>query len=256
MTLDINTQIAKGDNAGSRVVRTQSTRIVTSTNEQDVWEGSAALLANELLQFQTSSFTVSVVSTSANDTSAGSGTRQITVVGVKSDLTRGIEVIIMNGLTPVVGVTSWVRINFCLDTAQGTYYDGSALGVGSNNGDITISGGGTVQDVIPALSGRSASSHYTIELGRYGLLDTLRLSVDAKKASSFKIKIREEIDTISPPVKAINAGDSLLMVEGVVSMTFNPPIVIPEKADIWFTATPDAINTSVSVGYSMRVLTL
>src|SRR3972149_7552545 len=98
---------------------------VTAAGE-DVWQGT-----DVIIPFPSSSGeTVSIVSTSANDTSDGTGARQVVIHGLDVGGSEQSETVILSGTTPVVSTLSYIFINKFYVTT-----------VGSNNisvGDITI----------------------------------------------------------------------------------------------------------------------
>jgi hypothetical protein len=61
--------------------------------------------------FLTSSDTLSIVSTSANDTLGGTGANVVLIEGLDNEYRQIFEVINLNGLTPVTSVNSYLRVN-------------------------------------------------------------------------------------------------------------------------------------------------
>lgn len=93
----------------------------------------------------TSADTLDVVSSSANDTSAGTGVRTILITGIDENSELQTETVTMNGTTPVTTTNSWLGVNRVVSLTAGS--GGVAAGT------ITIDdNGGTVgtQATIPA----------------------------------------------------------------------------------------------------------
>jgi hypothetical protein len=110
----------------------------------------------------------SLVSDSADDSSAGTGARTITVEGLDSNYEQISETVTTNGVTPVVSVgTDWFRINRAYNVTAGT---GEI-----NAGGITISIGGDTQAYIEATQGQTHQTHYTVPAGKYLMIRQYRI---------------------------------------------------------------------------------
>src|ERR1700722_11390468 len=77
----------------------------TPTAGTDVWEGASAY------PFQTVATKMEILSGSASDTAAGTGAQSMMVVGLDVNFNPISEVIVMNGVTPVQSVNTYLRIN-------------------------------------------------------------------------------------------------------------------------------------------------
>jgi hypothetical protein len=120
----------------------------------DVWEGGGNY------PFLVEASLLEVVSTSANDTAAGTGARTVTIVCLDSSYNQlAAETITLNGLTPVVSVSSCLRTNLFATVTSGSNR--------VNVGDITLRavGGGAIQGLIRAGYGFSRSAVYTVPNG-------------------------------------------------------------------------------------------
>jgi len=93
--------------------------------------------------YLTSASTLTLVSSSVNDTSAGTGARSLVIYGVDANRKTQIEVVALNGTTNVVTDTTWLGIN-----RASIYLAGSGL---ANDGNITITAttGGSTQGYMP-----------------------------------------------------------------------------------------------------------
>lgn len=122
--------------------------------------GSA--ITNTLIQTQDGSalrvpqsVQMSVASTSANDTAGGSGARTIIIEYLNGSLDLSVEVLTLNGLTPVLTQATdirWVQNIFVATAGNG----------GVAAGAISISHSGVVYDQIPAGDRASHSSFYRV----------------------------------------------------------------------------------------------
>jgi hypothetical protein len=104
--------------------------------------------------FLSSPASFNVISTSANDTAAGTGARTIEVQGLDANYFELNEQVTLNGLTQVSLVNQFIRINRAFVVSSGTGL--------SNAGDVSIRQGTIVFNTIPASLGQTQSSIYTV----------------------------------------------------------------------------------------------
>lgn len=187
---------------------------------------------------------VEIVSSSANDTSAGSGARSVTITGLNSSFVLQSETIATNGTSAVAAANNYIRVFSAVVASSGTYG-------ASNAGNITIrqSGAGTSFAVIGTGIGRSQSSHYCVPSG-YGLyLDTLIISPDTGKSMNVRAYSRSSADDVAAPYSSpiiISQFDGLLY---PLQFDVDSPVTLASKTDLWFTGLVAASTSSVSVQY-------
>lgn len=130
-----------------------------------------------------------IVSTSANDSAAGTGARTVMITGLTSAFAPVSETIALNGLTPVTTVNSYYRINSLNVATVGA--------LSSNEGEIVLRAlaAGPRRFTIPATFGRGQSCIYTVPAGFNGwLLDGFFSQLEATGAQSscgFQLYTRE-----------------------------------------------------------------
>ncbi len=142
-----------------------------------------------------------VLSSSANDTSAGTGARTVTVIYIDNDGTVDSQVVTMNGTTPVALTDT--SISRVLDFYCSSYGSG-----GTSAGNITIRAVTGPINRCQILSGRSraAPGRFTIPEGYVGVYKGFALSNTTVSASA-PSKIDYEIEAeINPLTGAYNAG--------------------------------------------------
>lgn len=94
------------------------TALSTATTGDDLWEGAATTL---VYPNQSTGEQVTVVSTNANDTLAGSGVQKVDIHYLDASGNPQHEIVNMNGTTPVNTVATDIRfIQFC-HTSQGNF---------------------------------------------------------------------------------------------------------------------------------------
>ena len=237
LTKDFITEVAKGNVAGHSLVGRSARNPLIGTTIEDIWTigGTRTWL--------TANTTLEVLSDDANDTSAGSGARTVTVEGVQLDGTVVSQDVTMNGTTPVDLGTDIARVNKMFVKTAGAY--GATTG-GSNAGNIIcrVDGGGASQaeilleDTVP--EGASQTSHYSVPAGKTAYLIYATISVDDVRSSiDIFLRARQNYDNVSAPfdpVKTIMRFDGVNGTRPIVVGT--SPIggvdVFPEKTDIWF----------------------
>ena len=103
------------------------------TTQQTVAEGIPTSGSNLDITFPASAATLSIASTSANDTSAGTGARVVIIIGLDGDRTEITEIVATNGQTRVETTNTFLRVNQMLVISVGS--------TGSNEGIIYCSDG-------------------------------------------------------------------------------------------------------------------
>lgn len=102
-----------------------------------------------------SAITVQVVSTSVNDTAAGTGVRTVILYGLDSSFNEISETLTMNGTSAVTSVNQYIRFNFLHAATVGSISGFAA-------GDITLFNGATVYKKIVAGGNKDQTCHYTV----------------------------------------------------------------------------------------------
>lgn len=181
---DYSTEVSLG-NISNRANVTKFGRcgdIDTGTDPADLWgqviSGTPAQTSLYTGQTATGSETVSVVSSSTSDTSAGTGARTIVLSGLlRSDSSQyTTETVTLNGTTPVTTVNSWYRINRAFVQTVGSG--------GFNAGTITFNQSTTtsvVFGVIPIVNSiglnQSQIAAFTIPAGVFGIIKRVYMTV-------------------------------------------------------------------------------
>ena len=94
-------------------------------------------------QTPTTAQALEFVSDNANDTSAGTGARELTIVGLDSNWVEVSQTLVTNGTTAVALTTNLIRLYRWFVSSSGTY---ATEATSTHAGTLTIqaSGGGTV----------------------------------------------------------------------------------------------------------------
>ncbi len=117
----------------------------------DVWEGGGAY------PFPATAQTLEVLSSSANDTAAGTGARTVSVSCLDAGYNQeALQTVSLNGITPVALTNQCLRVNVFTTATSGSGH--------VNAGDLTlrVAGGGTTLAIARAGYGFSRSAVYTV----------------------------------------------------------------------------------------------
>lgn len=196
--------------------------------------------------------TLSIVSTSANDTnSSGTGVRQLVLFGVDENWDLVTEVIALNGTSAVTTTNQFLGVNRMTIFTSGT--------ANSNVGDITAtaSSSGNTMAEMPADSGTTEQCIFYVPRNYQFLTTWLYLNVIKSSGggspdvtfkgfvysgvvdSQFEI-YRDSIDV---------SGGSPLNIQLIPA----EPFVIGEKSILWFEAGTTSNNTSVRGRFSGKL---
>ena len=124
----------------------------------------------------TSDDTLDVVSSDANDTSAGTGARTILITGIDENYNSQIEIVTMNGTSSVTTTNNWYGVNRVVVLSSGSN--------DANVGDITITdttGSFGTQAAVPAEGSVTQQCIFHTPINHNFLNDFI--AVNARKAS-------------------------------------------------------------------------
>lgn len=187
----------------------------------------------------TSNTALEVVSSSANDTSTGTGARQITYEGLQSsggNLVVVTNTLSMNGTTAVALPDSLIRLYRWYVSESGTYASQSA---GSHAGNLTIrvSGGGATWSTIP-LNGFPVSESqigaYTVPTGYTAYVGQITFSVESDKEAEILMFKRNGVLNTTAPYDAMRLVTEINSAKGTSTIYFDAPLKFEEETDVGF----------------------
>lgn len=176
-------------------------------------------------QTPTTAQALEFVSSSVNDTAAGSGAREITVIGLDANWAEVSQTVTTNGTTAVALGTNLIRLYRWYVSSSGTYASSAA---GSHAGTLTIraAGAGATWDTIGATPfpfGQSEIAAYTIPAGKTGYLVMKHYTVDGTKSYDIYFFKRESANDVSAPYPAMRIVERELDIQGSVTSEFVIP---------------------------------
>lgn len=234
-------RVAQGLVSGVSAVNKFGRNPDVDTGTEDIWAGGGLYVPPTAARIH------SIVSASANDTSAGTGARTITVNGLNGSYVDTTETVTLNGTTPVNTVNSFVMIHRIMVATAGSG------GVNAGNLTGTAATDATVSFVILAGKGQSQICLYMIPAGKTGYLTQYKASIDSSATASVQVEL-----FATPFGGALNLkGTLILMGSGTTNgeRNFITPLSFAEKTLIRLRATSDTNNVNVVGAFDLYLVT-
>jgi hypothetical protein len=210
------------------------------TSEEVIWDGGGNYT------FLDTAETMTIVSTSDDDTLNGSGAWNLIVYGLDSDWKEVSEYIILDGTTPVITTNSFLRVFRAHIVNSG---NPDPIGDG-NLGNITITSTGstTLQAQIGIGNGQTLMCVYTIPAGKTGYVTGLSFAVGQGRECTFFGKFRNGVNG------AFSVKYSLTLYQSSFFGTLEVPLKIPEKVDMVITATATATPVKADASFGIILI--
>ena len=172
---------------------------------------------------------MSVVSTSANDSAAGTGVRTIIILYLDDQYNQQLTQVTLNGTTPVLTTpTNILRINKVFSASVGSG--------GSAAGNITITNGGNTYARIDATYTASRQAIGTVPSNMFGYITSCVFSgcsTTVGEFIEFDLRVSALANTLLPGIFVTVATYGIS--NGALEQTFDPPQLIPATADVKIT---------------------
>lgn len=182
-------------------------------NFQDIW--GVPVATHDLYPFPNSASTLDVVSSSAQDSSGGTGASTVRIIGLDASYAEVSETVQLNGVTPVTTAGEFLRVNrvYCVTPGATSTTD-------LNAGSISISSTATsdVLAMIYAAHGQTQQMIYTVPGGStlltsFGIFgcgkgDEMWFHVEGRNLGTcwrtlFDVYLYQQVVTIPSPFIAI-----------------------------------------------------
>lgn len=231
---------AQGRYAGESVVRKfgRNSDIDTGATET-IWANGGTYT------FPAAAQTLDVVSSSGNDTSAGTGARTIELFGLDGSYDEVSETVTLNGTSAVTTSNTYLRFNRGIVRTAGSG--------GQNAGTITIdqtTSGTVVAGISPGIN-QTQLGVYTVPNNTTAYM--MGVNVGAMKGSSSGV----DVDMFVRPVGEVFQLKGTYGAHTTAGGSVNPftvPIVLAEHTDVRFDGTVTANNTQVFVEFPMVLI--
>lgn len=159
----------------------------------------------------------------ANDTAAGSGAREVTIVGTDENFNEVSEAVATAGVSASASTTTtFTRVYRAFVSSSGTYATASA---GSHSGDIVIEDSAGTQDWATIDStnfpkGQTEIAAFTVPAGTTGYVKLRNLGIDSGKTCDIAFFQRENCDQTAAPYSAMRVQSVVSGVSGGSIETF------------------------------------
>lgn len=188
---------------------------------------------------------LSIVSDSIEDTNTtGTGSWGVVVYGINENYENVTEVVLLNGLTPVLTTNNFLGVN-----RVANYLVGSSQ---YNVGTITLTGDGTTQATIPATQGTSQQAFLFVPANATFLASWLWINaLKLAGGSSPKLTVFVYITSlVSNSRYEVFRGKIDTSVDDVIQLSPPLPFVIGEKSLFEVQAVSDTNGTACGVRFS------
>lgn len=225
--IDYLIEVAKGNIPGTTVAGFAGAKPNITTSFETMWD----IAGN--FTFPTGDEAWEVLSSDADDTSAGTGARSILITGLDTNFDPVTEIVSLDGVTPVATTrTDWNRINDIFVVSSGSSEN--------NEGTITLrvaSAGATRATILPTLA-RSFNGFFTVPTGKVFMV--LQTASFTPKGEDIVIRNRIKLDGTN----TFLAGGDVSTYQNESMIAFKAIPIFAEKTDIEITA--KSSNAAVS----------
>lgn len=213
----------------------------------------------QVYQTPTTAQSLEIVSSDANDTSAGTGARTVEIQGLDANFNLQTQTVSMNGTTAAAITGTWMRVFRAKVTESGTYATQSA---GSHAGTLTIrvaSAGATWATIgLTTASfpmGQTEIGAYTIPAGKTGYLLSKHVSIESSKTPNVLWFQRDNADDVSAPYDTMRLFERHVGAADEISYNPHAPIVtLSEKTDIGCMAYVSTGTAAVSIDFQILLV--
>lgn len=192
--------------------------------------------------------TLDVVSTSANDDLVGTGARRVVITGVDGDWNQLIEVVDLDGTNPVTTTGEFLGVNrvAIFSAGSGEVNAGTITLTDSSTGTVTLAS-------VPADEGTTQQAIFYVRQNHQALADWLWINVNkisggAAPRVTIKGWVYSDVSNAKYEVFRYTIDTA---VENTVPLNPSQPFIIGEKSILYFTATTNTNNTTVTCRFSL-----
>jgi len=228
-------QVARGQIQGHRNVTVFGFNGDVDQTQVSVWP------LPSLITFPAAALQMTVSSTSANDTAAGTGARTVVVQGLDANYNEVTETVTLNGQTAVTMSASLLRVNYAYVATAGS--GNSAAGdIYIGTGTVTAGVPATTYDIIKFDYNVTTTGSYTVPAG-YTAYVSQGLFSTGQPSGTTQVQGR----LLTRGLNNIRMTAALTTLNnGVANYVFEYPLAVPEKTTIEATAIASANNNAVS----------
>ncbi len=213
------------------------------TSEETIWPDGGTIV------HPTTASVLKVSSTSADDTSAGTGARTVYIEGLNGSYNVVSETVILNGQTAVNTTNSYMYVNQLYVVTVGSGGENAGV-INVGTGVVTAGVPAVLYDLIAIGYNTRTTAHYCVPAGYTAYL--VQGTITAGQASG-STSITAFLKQHSPDGILRVAAVSTLN-NGSVTYDFTYPIAVAEKNCIGASAIGSAANNSVSAFFNIVLI--
>jgi hypothetical protein len=236
-------QVSRGQIMGHSTVIVFGYNPDVDTSEETVWPDGGTI------PHPTSASVLKISSSSANDTSAGTGARTVFIEGVDGNYNVVNETVTLNGQTAVNTTNSYLFVNHFYVTSVGSGGE-NAGNINAGTGTVTSGVPAVLYDIIAAGYNNRTTGHYCVPAGYTGYMTEGLFSAGQASGTTSVTGFLKQHGT-----------DGILRVGAVTTVNnsasifqFEQPYVIPEKNCVGATAIGAAANNAVSSYFNIILI--
>jgi hypothetical protein len=237
-------QVARSQVDGHTAVFVSGYNTSVGTTYETIWSEST------VYSYPASASVMTISSSSASDTAAGTGARTITIYGLDGSYNQINETVSLNGQTGVSTTNSYLRVLHLFVNTAGS--GGAAAGtIYAGTGTVTTGKPANVYGVYTADGGATACI-YTVPAGYTGyIFDFLCSSGVSAVANAFS-----SIGLYGRPYGGVfdNTIQGRCANGGAFTIPLNYPIAFSEKSDIEVRALSSTAGANVTANFSILLI--
>ena len=193
------------------------------------------------LSYPAAALQMTVSSSNANDTSAGTGARTVLINGLDANYAVISEAVTLNGQTAVTTTNSFLRINSMLVATAGTGLANAGI-IYIGTGTVTSGVPATIYNMISVGFNNTTSSQYTVPAGYTGYLTVARIGLAQDTGTSLITGRTRFVGTNGIAL----TGPVIVTNNGISTIDFPYPIAVAEKTRIQGEAIGGAANNEAA----------
>jgi hypothetical protein len=236
-------QVSRGQIQGHSSVIVFGYNPDVDTSEESVWPDGGTI------PHPTSASVLKISSSSANDTSAGTGARSVFIEGLDGDYNVVSETVILSGQTAVNTTKSYLYVNSFYVVSVGSGGE-NAGNINAGTGTVTAGVPAVLYDIIATGYNSRTTGHYCVPAGYTGyLIQGVFSSGQASGSTAVTGFLKQH-----GPDGILRVGAVTTVNNSTADYLFEMPLQIPEKNCVGSTAIGSASNNAVSSYFNIVLI--
>ena len=233
-------QVSRGQIMGHSTVIVFGYNPDVDTSEESIWPDGG------VVPHPTVASVLKISSSSADDTSAGTGARTVAIFGLDANYNVVSESVILDGQTPVNTGNSYLYVNQFYVTSVGSG-GVNAGNINAGTGTVTSGVPAVLYDIIATGYNNRTTAHYCVPAGYTGYLTTGIVTTGQASGSTSVTAFLKQHGTDG----IVRVGAVSTLNNGAVQYDFTYPYIVPEKNCIGATAIGSSANNSASAYFNI-----